>query len=170
MSNLLESLESLAVQVAEREGYILYDVEFNEKQRKLIVTIDKDGGVSVDDCANVSRGINLLLDVEDVIPGEAAYDLEVSSPGLERVLNKIWHFEKVTGKLAKVSIIAGAEEESFGNLRAFHAVVEKVEGNLISFTDVKNSKLKKIQVPFEAIHKANLIFEYGRENKIEKKH
>lgn len=165
VSDLSESLEKLAKNVVEKEGFILYDVDFVEKQRKLIVTIDKDGGVNIDDCALISRALNLLLDVENLIPGESAYDLEVSSPGLERVLRKLWHFEAVSDKPVKVVIKKGEEAESFGNLRSFKAVIDKVEGQSVFFKDVENSKLKNIEVPFEVIHKAHVVFEYGRQKK-----
>ncbi len=160
-----EALEKLAVDVVEKEGFILYDVEYIEKQRKLIVTIDKVGGVSIDDCASVSRALNLLLDVENLIPGEAAYDLEVSSPGLERDLKKIWHFEGALDKPAKVVIKKGEESESFGSLRSFKAVIDKVLEGKIFFKDVENSKMKNIEVPFDVIHKAHVVFEYGRQKK-----
>ena len=69
-----EKVERMAREVAEREGCEIYDVELvgGGGSRALRVFIDKaDGaGVSIDDCSNVSRGLNLLLDVEDVIPGE----------------------------------------------------------------------------------------------------
>ncbi len=165
MSDLAETLEKLALSVVEKEGFILYDVDFVEKQRKLIVTIDKKDGVSIDDCASISRALNLLLDVENIVPGDSTYDLEVSSPGLERVLNKVWHFEAALDKPVKVVIKKGEENESFGNLRAFNAVVDKIEGHDIFFKDVENSKLKNLKVPFDVIHKAHVVFEYGRQKK-----
>lgn len=166
MSTLLETLENMANEIVTREGFRLYDIEFQQTARKLVVTIDKEGGaVSIDDCVNVSRGLNLLLDVEDVIPGEA-YDLEVSSPGLERPLKRLWHFEGAIGERAKVSIKADADSSAFGNLRAFKAQIVSVspEG-MIEFTDIENSKLESISVPYESVHKAQLIFEYGRDIK-----
>lgn len=165
MSTLLETLEKMANEIVQREGFKLYDIEFQQTARKLIVTIDKEGGVSIDDCANVSRGINLLLDVEDVIPGEA-YDLEVSSPGLERSLKKLWHFQEAVGEKAKVSIKADSDNTGFGNLRAFKADIKAVnENGDIEFTNIENSKLENITVPFNSIHKAQLVFEYGRDVK-----
>lgn len=166
MSTLLETLENMANEIVEREGFRLYDIEFQQTARKLVVTIDKDGGaVSIEDCVNVSRGLNLLLDVEDVIPGEA-YDLEVSSPGLERVLKRLWHFQGAVGEKAKVSIKADADTSGFGNLRAFKAEVSAVsDDGDIEFVNIENSKLEKIVVPFESIHKAQLVFEYGRDVK-----
>lgn len=166
MSTLLETLENMANEIVQREGFRLYDIEFQQTARKLVVTIDKEGGaVSIDDCVNVSRGLNLLLDVEDVIPGEA-YDLEVSSPGLERALKKLWHFEGAIGEKAKVSIKADADTSAFGNLRAFKAEISGVSPEAqIEFTNIENSKLESIIVPFESIHKAQLVFEYGRDIK-----
>lgn len=164
-SDLLQSLEQLTTGLVEKEGFVLYDVEYLEKQRKLIVTIDKTGGVSIEDCALISRALNLLLDVENIIPGDAAYDLEVSSPGLERDLKKLWHYESALDKPVKVVIKKGEEQESFGNLRSFKAFIDKVEGGSVFFKDVENSKLKNIEVPFSVIHKAHLVFEYGRQKK-----
>ena len=98
---MIQKIEILAGQVAEREGVRIYDLEFSggTQGRVLRVFIDKEGGVSIEDCANVSRGLNLLLDVEDPIPG-GKYSLEVSSPGMERILRKSWHF---TGEIGRES-------------------------------------------------------------------
>jgi ribosome maturation factor RimP len=125
----------------------------------------KSNSITVEDCANVSRALNLLLDVENLIPGEKPYDLEVSSPGLERDLKQLWHFEESVNKPVKVVIKKGYESESFGNLKSFKATLEKVDGEIIYFKDVENSKLKSIQVPFESIHRSNVVFEYGRVKK-----
>ncbi len=105
--NAVESkIEALAAEVAQREGCLLYDLKFSGglTGRTLKVFIDKDpDGVGVDDCANVSRGLSLLLDVNDVIGG-GAYDLEVSSPGLERHLSADWHFKRVVGKTVDLTL------------------------------------------------------------------
>ncbi|HMN68940.1 MAG TPA: ribosome maturation factor, partial [Bdellovibrionales bacterium] len=81
----LEQIRKFAQEVAIREGCLLYDLEYREGPgRALVVYIDRDtaGGVSITDCSNVSKGLNLRLDVEDAVPG-GHYDLEVSSPGLD---------------------------------------------------------------------------------------
>ena len=97
--NQLDQVRKFAEEVAAREGCVLYDLEFNDgPARSLRVYIDRaPGGVSIDDCANVSRGLNLRLDVEDAIPG-GEYNLEVSSPGLDRKLTQAWHFQQAVGK------------------------------------------------------------------------
>src|SRR5271154_5736388 len=99
-------LLDLAKVASSQEGVELYDLVFSGAHgRVLRVFIDRnDGAVSVDDCANVSRALNLLLDVEDLIPG-GAYELEVSSPGLERKLTQKWHFDRALTKPIRVKLI-----------------------------------------------------------------
>lgn len=121
---LLGRLRELSEQVAAREGCRLYDLEFvggsKGRGRVLRVYIDKPNTtVGVDDCANVSRGLNLLLDVEDAMPG-GAYVLEVSSPGLERPLRQPWHFKEAVGKNVQVKLEQAIE--------AYHPDIEKMRG------------------------------------------
>ncbi len=84
--------EELLKPVAEANGVSIYDVEYVKEGSDyyLRAFIDKEGGVTIDDCENVSRALNPLLDKEDYI--EDAYILEVSSPGLTRKLTKPRHF------------------------------------------------------------------------------
>jgi len=103
-SQAMSQLESLAQEVSARENCYLYDIELvgQGRQRVLRVFVDcKDNEVSIDQCANISRALSLLLDVEDLVSGDA-YDLEVSSPGLDRPLRLDWHFEKAVGNTVKL--------------------------------------------------------------------
>jgi ribosome maturation factor RimP len=102
-------VQAIAAQVAVQEGCYLYDLEFTG--RVLQVFIDKEGGAGIEDCSNISKGLNLALDTEDPIPG-GAYNLEVSTPGLERSLKLKWHFDKVVGK--KIWIKTDKTLETFG--------------------------------------------------------
>jgi ribosome maturation factor RimP len=88
----------------ERLGYELIDLElrFSGRQGALRLFIDRPEGVGLDDCEKVSRAVSALLDVEDPIPGH--YDLEVSSPGLDRKLTKLAHFQRFTGETLKVQM------------------------------------------------------------------
>jgi ribosome maturation factor RimP len=99
----LEQIRRFAEEIATREGVKLYDLEFHTGGgRALRVFIEREsGGVSIQDCSNVSKGLNLRLDVEDVIPG-GAYDLVVSSPGLYRKLTQLWHFAGAVGETVQV--------------------------------------------------------------------
>ena len=74
----------------------------------LRVTIDRDRGVTLDDCAAVSRDLSTALDVEDLI--DLKYSLEVSSPGLDRPLQTARDFARQAGRLVKVKLIAPAAD------------------------------------------------------------
>ena len=87
-----------------RLGYELADLEvkFGGKHGALRIFIDKPEGIGLDDCEKVSLAVSALLDVEDPLPGQ--YDLEVSSPGLDRKLTKVEHFQRFTGETVKVQM------------------------------------------------------------------
>ena len=145
----LEQIRQFAEEIAVREGCLLYDLEFREGPGRLLrVFIDKDaGGVSVNDCVNVSRGLNLRLDVEDVIPG-GAYELEVSSPGLDRKLTQLWHFEKAVGKTVQVKY--GAED---GSTKTYEGKLVSADGKTASFENSKGP----FAVDFPNIQKARIL-------------
>ncbi|MBV9086145.1 MAG: ribosome maturation factor, partial [Acidobacteriaceae bacterium] len=84
----IEHVRQIAERVAASNGLEVVEVEFRGgggKARMLRVYIDKPGGVTHEDCANVSHEMGTILDVEDAVPG-GSYTLEVSSPGLDRKL------------------------------------------------------------------------------------
>jgi ribosome maturation factor RimP len=159
----LEKVEKIAQEIAEREGCILYDLEHSGagKGRILRVYIDKAEGVGIEDCSNVSKGLNLRLDVENVVPGDM-YNLEVSTPGLDRQLKKHWHFEKVVGKKIAVQLgkslgsLGATEDKGMISMKKFEEVLENVDAENLYF-DLRKQKVK---VPFAAIEKAKLVFEY----------
>jgi ribosome maturation factor RimP len=90
----------------EQLGYELFDLEFQlggtNGLLRLYIDSKDDSGIGVDDCETVSRQVSALLDVEDPIPGE--YNLEVSSPGLNRRLVKAEHFERFAGSWVQVKL------------------------------------------------------------------
>ena len=99
----------------ERLGYELADVEarLGGKGGLVRVTIDKPDGIDLDDCEKVSLAVSALLDVEDPVPGN--YNLEVSSPGLDRKLTKVAHFQRFQGETVKVQMrfpIEGRSDDS----------------------------------------------------------
>ena len=77
------------------------DLRGGGKARSLKITIDKPEGVTHEDCANVSREVSTILDVEDAVPG-GSYTLEVSSPGLDRPLRGESDYRRFVGRLAKI--------------------------------------------------------------------
>jgi ribosome maturation factor RimP len=102
LTNLLQPL-------VEDLGYEFVGLEHgsNPKNPVLVIYIDKEEGIAVADCEKVSREVAALLDVEDPIPGH--YNLEISSPGLERPLFTLEHFKQFTGEVAKISLFAPQE-------------------------------------------------------------
>jgi ribosome maturation factor RimP len=97
-----EELHRLLEPTIENMGYELIDLEVNLGGKSGIVRlfIDHPDGIGLDDCEKVSRVVSALLDVEDPLPGH--YNLEVSSPGLDRKLTKTAHFQRFTGEIVKV--------------------------------------------------------------------
>ncbi len=99
-----DELARLLEPTVERLGYELADLEvrLGGKGGVVRVFIDKPDGIGLDDCEKVSLAVSAILDVEDPVPGN--YDLEVSSPGLDRKLTKGEHFQRFTGEIVKVSL------------------------------------------------------------------
>ena len=96
---IAETVWEIAEPLAESFGYILWDVEYSKEGADMVlcITIDTDaeGGITIDDCEKMHRAIDPLLDEAD--PIEDAYMLSVSSPGVERVLSRPFHFERMAG-------------------------------------------------------------------------
>ena len=97
-------LSGLLEPTIERLGYELSDLEVKLGGRGGVVRIfiDHPDGIGLEDCEKVSLAVSALLDVEDPLPGQ--YNLEVSSPGLDRKLTKIEHFQRFTGEIVKVQM------------------------------------------------------------------
>ncbi len=99
-----DELNNLLGPTVQRLGYELTDLEvrLSGKGGLLRLTIDKPDGIDLEDCEKVSHAVSALLDVEDPVPGN--YNLEVSSPGLDRKLTKVEHFQRFEGETLKVSM------------------------------------------------------------------
>lgn len=126
-----ERTESLLSPIVSKAGVEVYDVEYVKegKDYYLRVYIDKPGGVNIQDCEDVSRALSDALDAEDFIPD--AYILEVSSPGLGRVLKKDRHLEQSLGAEVEIKTykpIDGTKEFS-GVLKAYDAGTITIEEN-----------------------------------------
>jgi ribosome maturation factor RimP len=95
---LREKLIALSEPLLEQLGYELVDLEYAPGRSHALVRvfIDRPDGVGVDDCERVSHELSALMDVEDPVP--MAYTLEVSSPGMDRVLRTPAHFERFVGE------------------------------------------------------------------------
>lgn len=102
--DLIQNITDLATKIAEAGGTELVDVEIFRagKRRVLRIYIGKRGGVSVEDCARVSRELGTLMDADNVMQDEN-YTLEVSSPGLDRPFKTIKDYRRNVGNFVRVS-------------------------------------------------------------------
>lgn len=130
-ANIAESVKSLVEPIAENFGVRVWDVRFLKEGAEwyLRIFIDKDGGVNINDCENVSRAVDPLLDEKDFISQN--YILEVSSPGLERELARDEHFKEYVGKDIKVRLIRPME----GLGKEFCGVLKTFDGNDLTIED-----------------------------------
>lgn len=111
MASIEEKVENLIIKPIENLGYKLYDVQYAKEGKDyfLRVFIDKETGIDLEDCEKVSNEINPLLDKEDYI--KEMYFLEVSSPGIERLLRKEKHFQNAIGKEIEVKLFKPLEKK-----------------------------------------------------------
>ncbi len=144
--NILNSVIELITPICEENGCFLYDAEFQKegKNQILRIFIDKDEGIHIDECETVSRLISKKLDDEDLIA--TAYQLEISSPGVERKLTKGWHFEKVIGKQIELSLYApiDGKKSLIGVLKTYndHEIIIVENGVSVSLPKDKIASAK----------------------------
>ncbi|BCD61610.1 ribosome maturation factor RimP [Nitratiruptor sp. YY08-26] len=141
------SLEQDIKNIVESCGAKLYDIETVSERGKTIyrVTITDKEGVSLDKCVQISQLISPLLDVHPPVQGD--YNLEVSSPGIERKLKKLSHFENSIGEKVRITTIDG----------------EVYEGELVGVEDKKimlQTSQGKISIDFDNISSAKTYFEW----------
>ena len=148
-----QQLENLLEPVVNSMEYEFVGLEFIAQGRHSIlrIYIDSENGISVDDCAKVSHQLSAVLDVEDPIASE--YSLEVSSPGLDRPLFKLAHYEQFIGHDVKFRTIRPQLENG---QRKFKGTIDAVENDNVIF-EVED---QTISVPFDEIEKANLIAKF----------
>jgi ribosome maturation factor RimP len=156
----IDGVQEIAERVAASSGLEVVEVEFRGggKSRMLRVFIDKPGGVTHEDCANFSREVSTILDVEDIIPG-GSYVLEVSSPGLDRKLLRAADYERFTGSKVKLMTREpiNGNRHFEGQLTGFH------EGRLTLELDHGRKKNRtapaetKVEIELANVEKANLV-------------
>ncbi len=150
----MQDLEKICEQSALQANCYLYEMEMtgNGAARTLRVFIDKDGeGAGVEDCSSVSKFLNEALDEKDLIPG-GPYMLEVSTPGIERILRKPWHFEKAVGR--KVWLKTKVAMEQLGVTEPSLLKAKQTEAQLASFSGGRLVlEIKKGTLLFEQLKK-----------------
>lgn len=134
MASIEEKVEKLLKEKIESIGYDLYDVEYSKEGKNyfLRIFIDKEEGIDLEDCEKVNNEINDILDQADYIKDQ--YFLEVSSPGIERILKKDKHLEQNIGKEVNIKLFRKDEKgnkEYQGNLKTFNSENIELEDGII---------------------------------------
>ena len=142
-----EAVRALIEPVVVYTGMELVDVEYGRGPSGTVLrlTIDKPDGVTVDDCADISRLVGDLLDAKDFVPG--SYNLEVSSPGINRPLKKRDDFERFAGQKVLIKT-----REPIDGRRNFRGILHGIRENFI----VVSTEKTVFNIPFELVAKARL--------------
>lgn len=163
MATGLDAIRSVVERVASASGLEVVEVDLRGggKARMLRITIDKPGGVTHQDCADLSREVGTILDVEDAVPG-GSYTLEVSSPGLDRKLVRAADYQRFVGSRVRLTT-----REPVEGSRQFEGRLESADGNRITVDVTPPAKKKKeqppprkIEVDLANVEKANLVPEF----------
>ena len=149
MSKIEDKVMELVSPVITSLGYEIYDLEYVKegKDYYLRIFIDKENGISIDDCELVNNSITDLLDEKNYIKEQ--YYLEISSSGLERRLRKDWHFEKYKGSKVEANLFKAVDKQKNirGILNGFDektVTIQTEENNLVQLDKTNISVIKTI--------------------------
>ncbi|WP_243371169.1 ribosome maturation factor RimP [Geotalea sp. SG265] len=155
--DVVSRVTELAEQVLSSLAMELVELEYKREGRELVLRlfIDREGGVTLDDCESVSRELSEILEVEDIIPGH--YRFEVSSPGLDRPLKKAADYERYTGKLVKIRTFEALADDAGNKRKTFLGELKGLQDGQVH---VALKEGQNAVIPLDKIAKANLEFEF----------
>lgn len=150
---VIKDVNRLIAPVLDEGGFELVDTEYLSEHGRWVLRIyvDRQGGITLDDCVRMSREISDLIDVKDIFQNE--YVLEVSSPGLNRPLKKEQDFIKAIGKKVKVKMGSPVLKR-----RNFTGYLKDFQDGML-YVEVTN---ELFSLPLQDIEKANLVFEFKK--------
>ena len=148
ISDIVSVVRDLAHPVCESEGMELIHVEYGpEKGGKILrLYIDKPGGITLDDCACISRQVGDILDVH--LEGSGSYNLEVSSPGPERPLVRLDDFERFEGNIIKIMT-----SRPINGQKKFKGILSGISQGIVTLFIEK----KTVAIPYQDITRARLV-------------
>lgn len=161
----LENLNSLAEAVAANLGLRVYHMELvgsgNGKILRVFIDRADKTKITLEDCSNFSKAMSEKLDADDPIDG--TYNLEVSSPGVERVLVKKWHYQESLGESVYLQLnqplsAIGEINTKLGNRKKLTGVLKAVSDEQLSI-DFENTN---VIVPFQNVSKAHVVFDFSK--------
>ncbi len=149
----------LVAPVADELGYMIWDVEYVKEGSTMIlritIDIDNEEGITIDDCEKMHRAIDPIIDEAD--PIEEAYNLEVSSPGVERLLTRPEHFDRMAGSEVEVRLFAALPDRpAIGASKAFTGILKGLDdGNIL--VEVAG---EEVRIPKKAASKVQTVFNW----------
>ncbi len=149
MNTLVQQIEAIVRPQVESMGFELVQLKLMEgkKSRQLQIMAERpDGTISLDDCADISRQVSAVLDVEDIIT--QSYRLEVSSPGIDRPLTREKDFTTYQGHLAKIETVLPLQGR-----RRFTGTINAIENGVVTLV-VDN---QPVAIPLREIQSAKLV-------------
>jgi ribosome maturation factor RimP len=148
---LLQEVREVIEPILQSQGFELVDLEYQRESRGWVLRIylDRERGITLDDCAGVSHEVGAVLEVKDVIPN--AYVLEVSSPGLTRPLKKPEDFNRFQNRLVKIKLY-----KPLDGRRNFKGMLLGLEGETVR-VEVDQ---QLFEIPLQSIAKANLEIDF----------
>jgi len=143
-------LNEIVKNTVEGLGFELWGYEYRPRSESALlrIFIEKENGISIDDCSQVSRQIGAVLDVENIIP--VAYILEVSSPGMDRVLFTAEQYQNYIGETLKIRTRTPIDER-----RNFKGSLIKTSDTVVTI-EIDN---QEFEIPFETIDRARLVLD-----------
>jgi ribosome maturation factor RimP len=150
---IVEQVRALVEPLVEGSDLEIVDIEFRKEGRvhRLLVTIDRPGGVGIDDCVWLSERLSPVLDVEDPIP--VRYVLEVSSPGVNRPLRRPADYERFTGERINVRF-----HRPWRGRKSWIGVLRGLRGEEIAL-ELPTGEL--MCIPLDRVAACNLEFDFG---------
>ena len=148
--NIAQEVWDFLLPVVNQLGYYLWDVEYVKEGSEwyLRITIDSEDGITIDDCETVHRAIDPVIDEHD--PIENAYHLEVSSPGIERVLRTEEHIEAFAGEEVEVKLFAPLDGK-----KSFRGILGGINGGVVTVTvgdkvyEIEHKKISRMTTVFD---------------------
>lgn len=155
--DVAERITEIVTEIGAPLGIGLVDLEYKREGRDMVVRLflEKQGGITLDDCADVSRQLSDILDVEDFMPER--YTLEVSSPGVCRPLKKLADYQRFAGHLVKVKTFDMVADDAGNKRKTFLGKLLGVQDGVISMDLTEG---QHASIPLDKVAKANLEFEF----------
>ncbi|WP_413628305.1 ribosome maturation factor RimP [Fructilactobacillus vespulae] len=157
MSEIITKVTDTVQPILDEHRFSLYSVEYVQEGGSwyLRVYIDKDGGISIDDCASVSDELSEKLDQIDPDPFADQYFLEVSSPGVERPLRNEQDYQDAIDQYINVSLY-----QKIKGKKVFEGTLKDINQEELTLIVKEKTNRKEIKIPRELISKARLAIEF----------